>query len=298
MAHLTLLRRPLAQLVLAAGTFLALLPAPMAQAAKITLHLRVENTDRTATIYKRDPLKRQRRSVIIVLHGSNGNVGKVHHSLDIDRYVGDSGVALVYPQAIRGKWSLTNDSDVEFVHDLTQRLIRNGTAKPNHIFIAGVSTGGMLALRLACQYPQSYVGAAAVLANLPTGATCKPKHAIPLMLVNATNDAEVPYKGGQTKKLDYEGSVLSTEETLARFATANGCTGPMVAHLGPIGKSKLRASFETYKSCKAPLQLIKIINGTHVIPGRHIGRRGKLANGAGSGVMAAHRIFSFSQRLR
>ncbi|MDE2115115.1 MAG: hypothetical protein KGJ29_09660 [Hyphomicrobiales bacterium] len=262
--------------------------------------MRIENADRTATIYKRDPLKRQRRSVIIVLHGNAGNVGKVHHSLDIDRYVGDSGVTLVYPQAIRGKWSLTNDTDVEFVHDLTERLIRNGTAKPNHIFIAGVSTGGMLALRLACQYPQSYVGAAAVLANLPTaaGATCKPKHSIPLMLVNATNDAEVPYKGGPTKKLDYVGSVLSTEETLAPFAAANGCTGPMVARLGPIGKSKLRASFETYKSCKVPVQLIKIINGTHVIPGRHIGRRGKLANGAGSGVMAAHRIFSFSQRLR
>ena len=279
------------------------LSAQLARAAAARVTLEIDGVKRSALIVERERLKKGRRAVIVVLHGSNGNGMRVRRNLELDEAAGADAIA-VYPDAAEGHWTPVGGKgeDARFIRELVQRLVRDGRANPKRVYVVGASTGGMMAMRLACEQGDLFAGAAAIIANMPVelGATCAPPRPMPFLLINGTADPRVPYGGGALAKNDIEGVVLSAEATAAIFAKAAGCGGGrgdmLLASRNP--KSGSRAHLERYEGCKAPVELIRIEGGGHTIPGHWNGGDAGAAVGAHNvDVDAARQVVDFFRRV-
>ncbi|MFO0986799.1 MAG: hypothetical protein U1F37_05470 [Alphaproteobacteria bacterium] len=64
---------------------------------------------------------------------------------------------------------------------------------------------------------------------------CRPSAPVSVIVVNGTDDPIVPYRGGTVRVgVVGFGKVLSTDETMALWAQANGCGPPSPAAALPI----------------------------------------------------------------
>ena len=286
----------------AAAALALWLCAQAAQAAVAKVTVDSGGIKRTALVMERERLKKGRRPVYFVLHGSNGAGARIRKNLELDEVAGASGSIVVYPDAIEGHWLPAGDGDVAFIRALADKLVAEGRADPHRIFAVGASTGGMLAMRLACEQADVFAGAAAIIANMPAGlgASCKPARAIPFLLINGTADPRVPFAGGPLVKTDYPGDVLSTDATLAKFAAAAGCAGERSKTLFPNRNTKngSRAYLEKFDGCKVPVELVRIEGGGHTIPGHWSGAdSGAAAGGHNGDVDAARLVVDFFRRV-
>ncbi len=269
-----------------AATFMACVGLPDRAAAftgRITLH--IGGIRRTALIVEHERLKRARRPVIIVLHGGKGFGNRIRHHLGLEQLMRSSAPVMVYPYAIGGYWhvtpSLAAKHDLLFVQKLVTKLIADGIADRHRIFLVGSSSGGLMALRLACQHSPLFAGTAILIASLPEelAASCLPPRPLPFLMIAGTADPFIPYRGGHAKLIDSKAKLLPVEETLALFAKAAGCDTSKTVTQFPHrdAKNPTRAYLEKLQGCKAPVELVRIEGGGHWIPGRWKGgEQGKM----------------------
>jgi polyhydroxybutyrate depolymerase len=156
------------------------IPSDPAQAVTGRLTVEAGGQKRTAIFVEPERLKRSPRTAIIVLHGANNGSGRrVQNYLGLDESVRAAGAVVVYPDALEGGWNVTGDAgpdDPAFLRALAAKLVADGVADRRKIFLIGVSTGGMMALRVGCQSPDYLAGLGALIAGLPTKLMegCKP----------------------------------------------------------------------------------------------------------------------------
>lgn len=165
--------------------------------------------------------------------------------------------------------------DVGFIAAVIARVKRQAVVDDARVYAMGMSNGGLMAYRLACEIPDIVRGVMAV-AGTDNTLGCAPSRPTPVLHVHAINDTHVLYNGGagedafrdQTKVTDFV-SVPATvkkwvalnkaEETPRRVLTVDG------AH----------CDLHAAKSGGAPVQLCVTDAGGHSWPGAQKGRRGK-----------------------
>lgn len=285
-------------LILALTLAPTLLCGVAAQAAAARVTFEFAGVKRTALVVEAERLKKARRALIIVLHGSTGSGLRIRRNLELDEAVGNSGAIVVYPDAIDGRWALTpgvdKGDDSSFVTAIVNRLVGEGRVNPRRVYVVGASTGGMMAMRLACEHADLFTGAAAIIANMPVelAGACNPARPIAFLLINGTADPRVPYQGGPLVKTDHVGDVISTDATLMRFAGPAGCGGGRDQTLFPIRnpRSGSRAYLEKFANCKVPVELVRIEGGGHTIPGHWNG-------GDAGAVVGAHSVDADAAKL-
>jgi polyhydroxybutyrate depolymerase len=272
-------------------------------------HIAIESggVRRTAVLVERERLKLGRRPLIVVLHGGSGSGARVRRSLGLEEAIRSRNVILVYPDAIHGHWGDTKETaqrDIDFLRTLIDQLIANRTADRRKIFLVGSSTGGMLALRIACERSgEIYAGIATIIANLPAdiAESCQPPKPIPLMVINGTANPIMPYAGGKTAFSDSKTDVVSTDATLAPFAKADGCGDgrTTIALPDKDPTDGTRSYIDRLNGCNAPVELIRIEGGGHTIPGRFTAgtTRGQPVGAHTKDFDAAHMIWDFFRRL-
>ena len=246
-----------------------------ALAVTVKLRIDVGGQRRSAVIVEPERLKRVPRTTIIVLHGGNNGTGKrIQASLGLDEYVRSAGIALVYPDAFEGRWNITGENgpdDPAFLRALAARLVADGVADRRRIFLIGVSNGGMLALRVACQSGDFLAGVGALIAGLPASlqAGCKPPP-MSLLLLSGTADPLVPYQGGTTNLVNFKEDIVSTEATLGLFATADGCAAQRNVHELPDRDPTdgSRVIIERPNGCKHLVEFVRVEGGGHTLPGQ------------------------------
>ena len=262
---------------------------------------------RSALIVEFQRLKRGPRPTIIVLHGGSGNRAGVRRNLGLDEFARATGSVMIFPDAVEGRWAATNASrtgladDPVYLGRLVQKLIAERISDPQKISIVGVSTGGLMAIRMACTQPQLFAAAAAIIANMSKSleGKCRPGRPIPFLLINGTADTLIPYEGGRILIANRTAEVLSTEATLAAFAEAAGCgagrSSELVAHRDTADPT--RTFIERATGCKAPVELIKVEGGGHRVPGRLGGGGGNANAGARSNdIDAGKAVVEFIRR--
>lgn len=107
----------------------------------------------------------------------------------------------VFPQGLMSQWhdgragGPSGPDGVAFLRALTARLIEDRTALPGHVYIAGISNGGMMTFTMACKAGELFRGIGTVIANMPAG--IEPCNPVPVTLIMVTGAADpmVPYKG-------------------------------------------------------------------------------------------------------
>lgn len=303
-----ILLRPILGLVIAAGLFAACLAfAGHAVAFTGRITLQAGGVTRTALIVQHERLKKAPRPLVIVLHGGRGYGARIRHNLGLEDIVRSSGPVMVYPNALSGTWNVMPGAaerrDSLFLEDLVAKLVADGIADRHRVFIVGSSSGGLMALQVACEHSGLFAGAAILIASLPAdlAQSCHPTHPMRFLMIAGTADPFVPYKGGKADLIDNQSMLLPIEETVGIFAAAAHCgagkTVTEFSHRDP--KNATRAYLDRYNGCKVPVELVRIEGGGHTIPGRWKGgEHGRMVGPYNSDFDSAAVIWDLFRKAR
>jgi polyhydroxybutyrate depolymerase len=223
------------------------------------------------------PPKHAPAPTLIVLHGATISAELTARWSGFAESAAKRGFASVFPEGISRLWNdgrgdgLSPSDDVGFLRRLAQELTARGAAEPGRIYLAGISNGGMMTLRMLCEAPELYAGAATVIAAMPgeTGASCRLRKPVPVIMFNGTADPLVPYEGGGVGFAGTRGSVWPAERTAEFIATANGCSGPATHPLRRAAKEPIRVVRLDWSACSSGrgVTLYRVEGGGHQLYG-------------------------------
>ncbi len=184
--------------------------------------------------------------------------------------------------------------DVGFVRALVARVKAQANIDGGRIFATGMSNGGMLAHRLACEAPDVFRAVASV-AGTDASTGCTPSRPASVLHIHARNDTHVLFTGGAGRDAFRDASkvmdFVSVPETVARWVKRNQC-GPAPRRI----LDRPGAYCEAYAGCAGgvSVQLCVTEGGGHSWPGAKTVRRGK--EGASRALDANDAIWDFFSR--
>jgi polyhydroxybutyrate depolymerase len=164
-----------------------------------------------------------------------------------------------------------NTDDVGFVRDMLDNLASDLCVDPQRIFATGMSNGGFLSHRLACELADR-IAAVAPVAGVMGLPSCTPVRPVPIMHFHGTADPLVPYMGGQPLDLPEFGGVLPTfpsvPDTFEGWRQRNGCPDP-AQQPAAITYQNGDVTCQTYQDCQgdAETTLCTVDGGGHTWPG-------------------------------
>lgn len=168
-----------------------------------------------------------------------------------------------------------NIDDVGFVRAVVNDVRRQLAVDPARIFATGMSNGGMLSHRLACDAADLFRAIASV-AGTDATTTCTPSRPVSVLHIHARDDTHVLFNGGAGPDAFRDPSkvfeFVSVPDTLARWVGRDRCNPTPRRNLDVPG-----AYCEAYGGCAdgTRLQLCVTESGGHAWPGAERVRRGK-----------------------
>ena len=169
----------------------------------------------------------------------------------------------------------SGSEDVAFIRALIEHLKQRLSVDARRIYAIGMSNGGMMSHRLACELSDQLAGIAAV-AGTDATSSCQPRRPIPVLMIHALDDDHVLYNGGagpeafrdSSKVMDF----VSVPETTQRWVQRNHCSATPEKVLHRPG-----AWCERYSGCAEGVQVQLCTTGTggHSWPGGGRSRPGK-----------------------
>ncbi|UOM35545.1 PHB depolymerase family esterase [Acuticoccus sp. I52.16.1] len=223
----------------------------------------------------------KRYPIVVLLHGGYGNGRSLAKQTTIEGDVTRDEFIAVLPNAVRNRWndgrSVTSGGadDVKFVLDVVADVVARFNGDPDLVFLAGLSSGGMLTQRIACERPRAFKAYAAVAANLPEDlyASCAPNRGVPFLFFNGTQDNIMPYNGGPIPRSRLlrggGGNVLSTNDTFSLWAGLAGCSGQRTVALEDNADDGTSVTRVIAKACQNEMrvELYRVDGGGHTWPG-------------------------------
>lgn len=218
--------------------------------------------------------------LVLALHGRLGTGRGMARDSGIDDLLAGHGFAAVYPDGYQRSW---NDGrgggpagedgidDVGFLDALLDEVAGQVSVDPTRVYVVGISNGGMMAQRLACERAERIAATASVIASMPEAIepTCEPGAVMSMLLMNGTEDPLVPYEGGPVSSSDNEGVVLSTAATIEFWRLRAACdTQPTETTINELADDT-SVRHERYAGCQggASLELYEVVGGGHTWPG-------------------------------
>jgi len=175
--------------------------------------------------YVLDPPNRKGRvPLVIALHGGTGSAQAFERNSRLDEEARRTGFIVVYPDGVDRAWNAGkccgNADDVGFIRQVIDRLVSTGRVDTSHVFATGLSNGGMMVHRLACEVADR-ISAVASVAGALTVDACSPTRPVSVLEIHGTADDVVPFGGGKgSEGIAYP----STPSTMKRWADLDGCS--------------------------------------------------------------------------
>jgi polyhydroxybutyrate depolymerase len=221
--------------------------------------------------------------LVVTLHGGAGTAEQMMSFSRFNAIAAREGFAVAYPQGTGRRWNdgrvfrgrgETDADDVAFIRAVVADIGERGTPLDGkRIFAAGISNGGFMSFRLACEAADLFAAVAPVTATMPAdlGDRCKPSAPMAVLLINGTADPLVPYVGGHVRTLfGLRGEIWSTDRTIAFWAERNRCAAPPETRALADRDSAdgSRVIELAYARCAgARVRLLRIEGGGHTWPG-------------------------------
>lgn len=203
-------------------------------------------------------------SLVLNLHGLGSSAFEQQLYSQFDAIADVEQFIVVYGNAINNNWDLFGSADVNFISHLVDTL-RQRYSINNCLFTTGMSQGGFLSYKLACELSQPITAIAVVTGNMLTAwqNSCDVAGTMPVMHFHGTADQVVNYNGSF--------GVSPVEETAQWWADENNCNAkPDISSLPDINTNDNSTVDQyTYNGCADGSQvfLYKIMNGGHTWPG-------------------------------
>ena len=184
----------------------------------------------------------------------------------------------VYPKGVNKHW---NDGranvgagvdDVAFLRALVKHLKRDLKlpVAPKKIFITGISNGGLMAMRVACEHPRWIAGIAVVAASETKQLSRKcSSRLLPMAAVFVFGDQDTAFLPSglivnPVKQKQLRGKHIGIDQTVSHWVKANHCgqfnrSRPINA----VAADQTTVVKRTYQSCKKPVVYFKVKGGGH-----------------------------------
>jgi polyhydroxybutyrate depolymerase len=150
--------------------------------------------------------------------------------------------------------------DVKFISELLDVVTAKYRIDPDRIYATGMSNGGAMAYRLACELSDRFAAIAPVGAARDSSA-CTITHPLSVLAILGTNDPVVPYAGG----LNVRNFPAPSQNEMNEFwRTFDGCSGEAATTmLTPVAEER---AFEACRGGTA-VKLYTVQQGMHCWPG-------------------------------
>ena len=224
--------------------------------------------------------------LLIALHGGGGtNQQLIKHTNHRFNQLADSeGFYVAYPQGLKKGWndgrndlrqfaSENNIDDVGFIRKLIQQLKVKYNIDESKVFVTGISNGGFMSFRLACELRNEINAIAPLTATISEEIfhACTGSSNVGLILINGTDDPIVPYNGGYVKLFGKKrGKITSTQQTIQRWLDMLACKDePTIQELPNIKNDGTTVTKYEYPQCENNgwVRLFRINGGGHTWPG-------------------------------
>jgi len=237
----------------------------------------IQGLRRTFTVYTPDDAAGALSlPIVMVLHGGLGNGSYVARQTGLVNYVDRDKFIAVFPNGKGSHWSdgrstmSSGPDDVAFLRGVIASIVQKWGGDPGRVFVTGISNGGMMTLRMACDASDIVTAIGVVVANMPVELVnhCRPSRPVPVVLFNGTADPLMPWAGGAiatSRLLDTPGGeVVSAMDTFDFWVHLDGCGPPLADSLPGT-----RVRRYTSTSCRSgsEVTLYAIDGGGHGWPG-------------------------------
>ena len=158
--------------------------------------------------------------------------------------------------------------DVGYLDDVLDHLASWLVVDPGRVYVAGLSNGGAMAYRYACERSRRVAAIAPIGAGnqFETGGTCLPEEPVALLHVHGTADPCWGFLGGEAGACigNARGLLVSVRESVEGWAMRLGCDGDPTLRPGPErADDGIDVLETTYAGCRAPVHLLTVRGGGH-----------------------------------
>lgn len=182
--------------------------------------------------------------VVVMLHGGFGSGAQAERSYHWDAEADRGHFLVAYPDGLNRAWNAgsccgeperRNIDDVGFITAMVDTLARQIPVDRARIYVAGMSNGAMMALRLGCQ-TDVFAAIAPVAGTLLTD--CSAARPTSVLQIHGTADDRVPYGGGPGKAFAVNGSARvdgpSVDSVNATWRGIDACAPPTSTTAGDV----------------------------------------------------------------
>jgi len=166
--------------------------------------------------------------LVVDIHGLSSTAQQQQGLSGWQAKADEIGFLVAYPEGLDNSWnagvccgqSMADDvDDVGFLTAVVTAIEAEGNVDPDRVYATGLSNGGAMTQRLACEAADVFAAAAPLAFPVPFAdfaTACQPTREIPVLLSMGLTDVLVPYAGGT-----FAGAVESYQAWRAK----NSCVG-------------------------------------------------------------------------
>lgn len=244
--------------------------------------------------------------LVIGMHGTGGSATQFEIDYRFSEFANTEQFIAVYPEGVQNNgflglrtwnagtccdYAMTEKiDDVAFISKLIDTLILTYNVDPKRVYVTGMSNGGMMAYRLACEISDKIAAVAIVSCSMVVAESCHPSRAVPILHMHSVLDAKIPYTGGIGIGGYYFPPV---DSVLQVWAAENSCSAtPQVL----INNNDYKLT--TWSSCEnnATIEFYLTQDGGHAWPGGLKSRSG--ADTPSKVINANELLWDFFQRYK
>ncbi|HXJ91202.1 MAG TPA: hypothetical protein VMS18_30625 [Candidatus Binatia bacterium] len=189
--------------------------------------------------------------------------------------------------------------DMGFFNHMLDDLGAKFSVDASRIYVAGLSEGGLMSLRLGCALSDRIAAVAVVGAAMPKTMICLPSRPVAILIVDGTSDPIVPYNGGTEHNLNLP--VISAEESAKAWARIDRCNEkPEKDKISAKEKSGMETKVDTYNSCQRAVRVVlySLKGGGNTWPGDEQFEVEKMVGKTSQDLSANETIWSFLVKQR
>ena len=214
--------------------------------------------------------------LVLNLHGGAATGMGQEGLSEFDSAADATNLLVVYPDGYDKSWAdgraaspagRHHIDDLGFLVALVGKLANDFGVHLGHVFSTGMSNGGFMSNRLACDRADVFAAIAPVSGTLGAGVACNPSRPVSVLAVHGTHDPLVPFNGGDVHGRGGVSHSVSATGMVDKWRSLDGCQGdPVEQDLPDVGDgTSFTASMPRH--ALTPPKWFSTRSTTGVIPG-------------------------------
>ncbi len=214
--------------------------------------------------------------MVMVLHGGAGWATQIEHMADMNPVADANGFLVAYPNGTKSWIGYTwnagdccgmamkkNTDHIAFFRTFIDTMVREHGVDPARVYATGISNGGIMSHRLACDLSDKIAAVAPIAGALMV--ECRPRRPVSVMIFHGTADKGLPAAGGSNPGHGARNDVFpSLAQSIQAWVKTDRCPAE-----GKETYRKGEVKCTTYGPCDQGTEVTycKIEGGGHTWPG-------------------------------